>query len=66
MRNPKALKRLWRHCSLSGAPGKRRLPARARLEAALGSERAAMLLKALAGDHGFVRRTRRLRVKSSP
>lgn len=63
----RARRRLLRHCALVGRAPKRRIPARRRLERALGREQAQMLLQALSGDHGLVRRGRRLRrVKSSP
>jgi hypothetical protein len=62
---PRAPRRLLRHCALLGSALKRRVPAKRRLEAALGREQARLLLESLTGDHGFVRRTRR-RARSSP
>jgi hypothetical protein len=59
----RARRRLLRHCLLLGRALKRRVPARRRLEVAVGREQARMLVEALTGDHG---RARRLRVKSSP
>jgi hypothetical protein len=66
--NPKGRRRLLRHCALVGRAVKRRIPARRRLERALGREQARMLVHALPGDQGLARRGRRLRrrVKSSP
>jgi hypothetical protein len=64
--NDRAPRRLLRHCVLLGSALKRRVPARRRLEAAVGCEQARMLVEALTDDQGLVRRARRLRVKSSP
>ena len=65
--NPRAQRRLLRHCVMLGRALKRRVPARRRLENALGREQALMLLRALSGDQTRVRRGRRgRRVKSSP
>ncbi len=65
-KNHRAHRRLLRHCALLGRALKRRVPARRRLEAAVGPEQARLLVEALTGDQGFVRRARRLRVRSSP
>jgi hypothetical protein len=64
--NPKARRRLLTHCALVGRAVKRRIPARRRLERALGREQARQLVHALSGSQGLVRRRRLLRVKSSP
>jgi hypothetical protein len=65
--NPRARRRLLSHCALVGRAVKRRIPARRRLERALGREQARLLVQALSGDQALVRRARRLRrVKSSP
>lgn len=64
--NPRAPRRLLSHCALVGRALKRRVPARRRLENALGREQAVMLVRGLTGDQGLVRRGRRRRVKSSP
>jgi hypothetical protein len=61
----RAPRRLLRHCTMLGRALRRRVPARRRLEAAVGREQARFLIAALVGDQGLVRRTRR-RVKSSP
>jgi hypothetical protein len=63
LENQRARRRLLRHCVLLGRALKRRVPARRRLEAAVGCEQARLLVEALTDDHG---RVRRLRVKSSP
>jgi hypothetical protein len=62
----KGMKRLWRHCCLMGSWGKGRLPARRRLEVALGREQARALVATLTTNQGLTRRARRVRVKSSP
>lgn len=62
--NPRGRKRLLSHCALLGWSLKRRVPARRRLESALGRDQAADLVEALAGDQALVRRRRR--VRSSP
>jgi hypothetical protein len=59
-------RRLLAHCALLGHALKQRVPARRRLEAALGPEQARRLLQALTGDYGRARRTERLRVRSAP
>ena len=65
--NPRARRRLLSHCALVGRAVKRRIPARRRLERALGREQALLLVHSLAGDQGLVRRRRRRRrVRSSP
>lgn len=65
--NPRAPRRLLSHCVLLGRALKRRVPARRRLENAIGREQAITLVRALSGDQGLVRRGRRgRRVKSSP
>jgi hypothetical protein len=64
--NPRAPRRLLSHCVLVGRALKRRVPARLRLEKALGREQASTLVSALARDQSLVRRGRRRRVKSSP
>jgi hypothetical protein len=65
--NPRAPRRLLSHCALVGRALKRRVPARRRLERALGREQAIMLIRALTGDQSLVRRGRPVRrVKSSP
>lgn len=65
--NPRAPRRLLSHCVLLGRALKRRVPARRRLEKALGQEQALMLVRALSADQGLVRRGRRVRrVRSSP
>jgi hypothetical protein len=65
--NPKGRRRLLRHCALPERPLKGRVPARLRLDRALGREQATLLVRALSGDHGLVRRgRRRRRVRSSP
>ena len=64
--NPRARLRLLRHCLLLGRALKRRVPARRRLEAAVGTEQARLLVESLTDDHDLARRARRLRVKSSP
>jgi hypothetical protein len=66
LENPQARRRLLRHCFLLGQALRRRVPARRRLEVAVGREEARLLLEALTDDQGFVRRARRPRVKSSP
>ena len=66
LENQRGQRRLLRHCRLFGMPRRRRLSARRRLEAAVGREQAGLLLAALTGDHGLVRRGRRRRVTSSP
>ena len=66
LENHRARRRLLRHCALLGRALKRRVPARRRLEAAVGREQARLLVETLTDDHGLVRRARRLRVKSSP
>ena len=64
--NPRAPRRLLTHCALVGRALRRRVPARLRLEKALGREQASTLVGALTGDQGLVRRGRPRRVKSSP
>jgi hypothetical protein len=64
--NQRARRRLLSHCALVGRAVKRRIPARRRLEHALGREQARLLVQALSGGQGFVRRRRFRRVKSSP
>jgi hypothetical protein len=64
-KKPRAPRRLLHHCALLGGAVKRRVPARRRLEAALGREQACRLLEGLTAGHGLVRRARR-RVRSSP
>ncbi len=66
LQNHRAHRRLLRHCALFGRALKRRVPARRRLEAAVGREQARLLVEELTGDQSFVRRARRLRVRSSP
>jgi hypothetical protein len=65
-KNTRARRRLLSHCALVGRAVKRRIPARRRLERALGREQTHMLLQALSGSQGLVRRRRFRRVKSSP
>jgi hypothetical protein len=48
LENPKGRRRLLRHCALVGRALKRRVPARRRLERALGSEQADLLVRTLA------------------
>jgi len=64
--NPRAPRRLLSHCVLVGRAFKRRVPARRRLENAVGREQAITLVSALTRDQGLARRGRRRRVKSSP
>jgi hypothetical protein len=66
LENPRARRRLLRHCALLGRALKLRVPARHRLDAAVGHEQASLLLEGLTGDHGLVRRAPRRRVRSSP
>ena len=47
--NPRARRRLLSHCALVGRALKRRVPARRRLETALGRDRARDLVRSLAG-----------------
>jgi hypothetical protein len=54
------------HVALVGRALKRRMPARKRLERALGREQAEQLVQSLADDQGAARRVRRRRVTSSP
>lgn len=61
--NRRVPRRLLRHCALLGRALRRRVPARRRLEAAIGREQARLLVAALAGNQGLVRRPRR-RAKS--
>jgi hypothetical protein len=61
---PHGRQRLLGHCALLGQALKRRVPARRRLESALGRDQAADLVEALAGDQAAGRRRRR--VRSSP
>ena len=61
--NRRVPRRLLRHCALLGRALRCRVPARRRLEAAIGREQARLLVAALAGDQGLVRRARR-RAKS--
>ncbi len=62
--NPRAPRRLLSHCALVGRALKRRVPARRRLEHAVGREQALMLIRGLTGDQRVGRRGRR--VTSSP
>ena len=62
--NPRAPRRLLSHCALVGRALKRRVPARRRLESAVGREQALMLIRGLTGDQRLRRRGRR--VTSSP
>jgi hypothetical protein len=64
-KNPRAPRRLLSHCALLGRALKRRVPARRRLEKALGREQALTLIRALNGDQRLARRRGR-RVTSSP
>ncbi len=64
--NPRGGTRLLSHCTLLGSALKRRVPARKRLETALGSDAADRLVRSLASDQDPERRDRRFRVKSSP
>ena len=61
--NRRVPRRLLRHCALLGQALRRRVPARRRLEAAIGREQARLLVTALTGNQGLVRRARR-RAKS--
>ena len=61
--NARARRRLLSHCALVGRAVTRRVPARRRLEKALGRDPAHSLVRALAGSQD---RARRRRVKSSP
>ncbi len=61
--NPHGRRRLLRHCALLGTALTWRVPARRRLEAALGRDQTHNLLQSLAGDQD---RARRRRVRSSP
>jgi hypothetical protein len=58
--------RLLGHCRLQGRAEELRVPATQRLEAAIGPDRTRLLLTTLSGNHGFVRRGRRLRARSAP
>jgi hypothetical protein len=62
--NPRGGTRLLSHCTLLGSAVARRVPARKRLETALGSDAADRLVRSLASDQGPGRR--RFRVKSWP
>ena len=62
--NPRGGRRLLSHCTLLGSALKRRVPARTRLETALGRDATDRLLDALASDQEPGRR--RFRVRSSP
>jgi hypothetical protein len=64
--NPRGGTRLLRHCTLLGSALKRRVPARKRLETALGRDAADRLVHSLASDQDLERRDRRFRVRSSP
>ena len=64
IQNPRGGTRLLSHCALLGSALKRRVPARTRLETALGRDAAESLVTALAADQDLGRR--RFRVKSSP
>jgi hypothetical protein len=63
--NPRAPRRLVNHCALLGRALRRRVPAKRRLENAVGREQAMLLVRGLTGDQSLVRRRGR-RVKSSP
>jgi hypothetical protein len=62
--NQRARRRLLSHCALLGRALKRRVPARRRLEKALGRDQAHALVRALSQEPA--RRARRRRVRSSP
>jgi hypothetical protein len=61
--NPRGGTRLLSHCTLLGSALKRRVPARKRLETALGRDAADRIVHALAQNQDLPRRRR---VKSSP
>jgi len=48
--NPRARRRLLSHCALIGRAVKRRVPAKRRLESAVGREQARSLVQALTGS----------------
>ena len=50
LENQRAHRRLLRHCALLGRALKRHVPARRRLEAAVGREQARLLVETLTGD----------------
>ncbi|HST26366.1 MAG TPA: hypothetical protein VLJ76_10265 [Gaiellaceae bacterium] len=50
--NPRAGRRLLSHCALVGRALRRRVPARRRLETALGRDEARSLVEALTGTPG--------------
>jgi hypothetical protein len=64
--NPRGGTRLLSHCTLLESALGRRVPARKRLESALGRDAADRLLSELAADQELERRDRRFRVRSSP
>jgi hypothetical protein len=66
LENPRGGTRLLSHCTLLGSALKRRVPARTRLETALGRDATDRLVLALARDQALERRERRFRVRSSP
>jgi hypothetical protein len=65
---PRGGTRLLGHCTLLESALRRRVPARKRLETALGRDEADRLVHALASDQDddLERRGRRFRVRSSP
>ncbi len=64
LENPRGGTRLLSHCTLLGSALARRVPARRRLETALGRDATDRLLTALASDQD--REPRRFRVRSAP
>jgi hypothetical protein len=67
LENARGRRRLIGHVALVGRALKRRMPARKRLERALGREQAEQLVQALSDNQGAARRVRlRRRVMSSP
>ncbi len=64
--NDGGLTRLLGHCLILGRAEEQRPSAAQRLEAAIGPDRARLLLTTLAGNHGLARGGRRFRARSAP